>query len=124
MIINQKILMLKKKVNNESYYDLIDDFILIEASFASEYNIRLKVVDNLSSDEFFHLLAGLTEESALGKIVSIRSEQNPDIIKKYNKFQRKIYDDWQDRINKIKNKGLSEKEVALKIENQILKLLR
>lgn len=115
--------MLKKKANNESFYDLIDDFVLIEASFASEYHIRLKTTNDMSSDEFFHLLSGLTEESPLGKIVNIRSEQDPETIKKFNKFQRKIYDDWQDRLNKEKNKGLSEEEVALKIEKQILKLL-
>lgn len=116
--------MLKKKASNESYYDLIDDFTLIECSFASQYGIRLRKTDDMTIDEFFHLLSGLTGDSPLGQIISIRSEQDYDVIKNYNKAQRQIHDDWQEKIEKEKNKGLTEEEIALKIEAQILSLLQ
>ena len=47
--------------------------------------------------EFRSLLAGLNPDTPLGRVVQIRAETNPDIIKEFTPGQRKIHDDWQKR---------------------------
>lgn len=84
----------------EYWYDLFDDWELIEASFAAQYNIRLRNEENMSWPEFCTLLSGIMPDTPLGQIVSIRSERDPKIIKGFNKEQKKIRSDWQKRKSK------------------------
>lgn len=84
----------------EYWYDLFDDWELIEASFAAQYNIRLINEENMSWPEFCALLSGIMPDTPLGQIVSIRSEKDPKIIKGFNKEQKKIRSDWQKRKSK------------------------
>lgn len=51
----------------------------------------------MSWGEFSALLSGLLPETPLGQIVSIRSETDPKIIKKFTSGQKKIYEDWQQK---------------------------
>lgn len=77
------------------YYDLIEDFGLIVSSFQSQYGIRLsRDLSGMSWDEFCDLLAGLDSKTALGRIVSIRSETDKDILKHFTPEQRKIRSEW------------------------------
>lgn len=69
---------------------------MIEASFLSQYGIRLKVTE-LQFDEFLNLTSCLMPDTPLGQIVAIRSEDNPDVIKEFNSAQKKIYNDWKNR---------------------------
>ena len=84
------------KPNNsgESYYDLIGDWGLIEASFAQQYGIRLRREDDMTWDEFTTLLSGLNGETPLGHIVSIRSENDKDRIKNFSKEEKRIRNEW------------------------------
>lgn len=45
-------------------------------------------------DEFKALLSGLAPDTPLGRIVSIRSEEDKEILKHFNKEQRRIYNEW------------------------------
>ena len=45
-------------------------------------------------DEFITLLAGLNGETPLGHIVSIRSEKDPERLKKFTSAEKKIRNDW------------------------------
>ncbi len=74
----------------------MDDYDLIEASFLSQYGIRLKVTE-LQFDEFLNLTSCLMPDTPLGQIVAIRSEKDADVISKYNDTQKKIYNDWKNR---------------------------
>lgn len=47
--------------------------------------------------EFRSLLIGLSSDTPLGRVVQIRAETNPDIIKEFTPGQRKIHEDWQKR---------------------------
>lgn len=47
------------------------------------------------------LLAGIMPETPLGKIVSIRAEENKDILKDFTPEQRKIRSDWRNNQAKI-----------------------
>ena len=82
-----------KPVN--SYYDLFDDYSLIEASFLEQYGIRLRETDDMTWDEFCTYLSGLNEKTSLGKIVSIRSEKDPQIIKNMTADQKRIRREWE-----------------------------
>lgn len=82
----------------------MDDYDLIEASFLSQYGIRLKVSE-LQYDEFLNLTSCLMPDSPLGQIVAIRSEKDQEVISNFNDTQKKIYNDWKNR-----NKENSEQE--------------
>lgn len=84
----------------ETYYDLVDDWELVESSFLSQYGIRLRKDDDMSWSEFCSLLSGIMPETPLGRVVSIRAEKDPKIIKNFTKEQKKIRNDWIIRRNK------------------------
>lgn len=85
----------EKPYNGESsYYDIFEDWGLIEASFAQQYGIRLRNEEEMSWDEFSTLLSGLNVETPLGHIVSIRAETDRERIKRFSPAERKIRSDW------------------------------
>ena len=67
------------------------------SSFLSQYGLRIRTreFETVSWDEFKALLSGLAPDTALGRIVAIRSETDKDIIKHFTSEQKKIYDDWR-----------------------------
>lgn len=74
----------------------MDDYDLIEASFLSQYGIRLKTTE-LQFDEFLNLVSCLMPDTPLGQIVAIRSETDADVISKFTESQLKIRNDWVNR---------------------------
>ena len=72
---------------------------MIISSFLSQYGLRIrtKEFESVSWDEFKSLLAGLAPETALGRMVAIRSETDKDVIKHFTREQKRIYDDWRNR---------------------------
>ncbi len=85
------------KKRTDDYYDLYEDYDLIEASFAEQYGIRLRREDDMPWGEFCSLLSGLLPDTPLGKVVSIRAEKDSKILKTFTKEQKKIRSDWQRR---------------------------
>lgn len=79
------------------WYDLREDWPLIEASFAEQYGIRLRREPGMTYGEFAALLSGLLPDTPLGHVVAIRSEQNPERIRQFTPAQRRIYDEWAGR---------------------------
>ncbi len=49
----------------------------------------------MSWDEFKALIAGLSPDTALGRVVAIRSETDKNVIKHFTRDQRRIYDNWR-----------------------------
>lgn len=84
----------KQKTEN-NYYDLFDDYALIESSFLEQYGIRLRETDDMTWDEFCTYLSGLNEKTPLGRIVAIRSEKDPEIIKNMTPEQKRIRREWE-----------------------------
>ena len=81
--------------SNDTYYDLFDDWDLIESSFTEQYGIRLrKEMKNMEWGEFINLLSGINSETALGKIVRIRSEKDPKILKEFSREEKEIRNKW------------------------------
>lgn len=83
--------------STEMYYDVIEDYPLIEASFAKQYGIRLRKELEMTWDEFCVLLSGIMPETPLGRIVSIRSEKNAKNIHNFTKEEKRIYSNWHNR---------------------------
>ncbi|MDY3230673.1 MAG: Gp15 family bacteriophage protein [Clostridiaceae bacterium] len=93
---------------------MFEDWDLIVSSFLSQYGLRIRTreFETVTWDEFKALIAGLSPETALGRVVAIRSETDKDIIKHYTKDQRRIYDDWRNREMKEMDEKAFEKEMA------------
>lgn len=51
------------------------------------------------------MLSGLNADTPLGKIVSIRAETDPEIIKGFNREQRRIRSDYQKKLAKQKSQN-------------------
>ena len=82
----------------DPYYDLVDDFDLIVSSFQSQYGIRLSrelLPGGMKWEEFRDLLVGISPDTALGRIVAIRAENDQKILKKFTPEQRKIWNEWR-----------------------------
>lgn len=62
-------------------------------------------------EEFKQLLSGIGTETPLGRIVTIRSETDKNVLKHYTKEQRRIRNEWLQK----KAKKVSQSEM-----NQIL----
>lgn len=100
--------------NDESFYDLIDDFDLIESSFAQQYGIRLRMeIDTMKWGEFSSLLSGLNGDTPLGNIVRIRSEKDPKVIKNFTENEKRIRSKW---LNK-NAKEISHEDYQQAMEN-------
>ncbi len=97
----------------------MEDFDLIEASFAMQYGIRLRN-DDMSWSEFCTLLTGIMNKTPLGEIVSIRCEEDKDILKNFTPEQHKIRNDWRNRNNSIRDMSDEEKEEEIRKVQEIL----
>ncbi len=76
---------------------MYEDWGLIEASFTAQYGIRLRNENDMSWSEFSTLLSGIMPETPLGKVVSIRSENDKDVLKNFTKEQHKLRNEWRNR---------------------------
>lgn len=85
--------------SSDPYYDLFDDWDLIVSSFLTQYGLRIrtKEFESVTWDEFRSLLAGISPDTPLGRVVAIRSEQDKDVIKHFTTDQKRIYDAWRER---------------------------
>lgn len=100
--------------SSDPYYDMFEDWDLIVSSFLSQYGLRIrtKEFETVSWDEFKSLITGLSPDTALGRVVSIRSETDKDIIKHFTQDQRRIHDRWRNRKVEIMNQETFEKEMG------------
>ncbi len=87
---------------------------MIEASFATQYGIRLRQEEEMSWSEFCSLLAGIMPKTPLGQIVSIRAEEDKDMLKNFTEDQHQIRNDWRNRNNPVADMTDEEKEEKIK----------
>lgn len=82
----------------DPYYDLEGDFDLIVSSFQSQYGIRLSrelVPGGMKWSEFRDMLVGISPDTALGRVVSIRAEKDQNVIRKFTPDQKRIWNEWR-----------------------------
>lgn len=88
----------KNSKNQNSYYDLFEDWKLIESSLAKQYQIRIrKEIKDMKWGELSSYISGLMYDTPLGNVVSIRSETNKDIIKNMTPEQLEIRREWRNK---------------------------
>lgn len=75
----------------------------------------------MSWGEFVTLLGGLDEKTPLGRIVSVRSEEDPETLKHFTPAQRKIRSQWRQR--KAKQVSRQEYDLAMEGFKQMFKSL-
>ena len=90
----QKPDFLRTNKEQETWYDLREDWALIESSLAKQYSIRIRQHTDMPWNEFCTLVSGLMPDTPLGSIVNIRSEKDTSA---FNADQKKIHRDWLTR---------------------------
>lgn len=76
------------------------------ASFRSQYGIRIaRDLPDMKWREFAAYMAGLDGRTPLGRMISIRAENDPDILKQFTPEQRRIRDKWRSRKARIITKA-------------------
>lgn len=79
--------------------------------------------DSMDWIEFTTLLSGIMPETPLGQIVSIRSETDREVIKKFTTEQQRIRNDWINRQMKKEFESLTEQEKEEKV-NELQELFK
>lgn len=103
-----------RRESSDPYYDLFEDWDLIVSSFLSQYGIRIQTreFETVTWDEFRSLLAGISPDTVLGRVVAIRSETDKNVIKHFTADQHRIYDAWRKRKAESMDLAMFEKEMA------------
>ena len=79
------------------WYDLREDWVLVESSLAKQYGIRIRHESDMPWVEFCTLVAGLMPDTPLGQIVGIRAETDAETIRNFTSDQSNIYNKWQSK---------------------------
>lgn len=104
----------RRRESDDPYYDIVEDYDLIVASFSAQYGIRMytKEFKEMKWVEFRALLAGLGADTPLGKIIAIRSEEDKDVLETFSDYQRRIRNEWRVR----KAKEVTEEQLESMLE--------
>lgn len=62
-------------------------------------------------DEFKALVSGLSADTPLGRVVSIRAENDKETLKHFNKEQKRIRDEWRNRTAQKMDQTTFEQEM-------------
>jgi hypothetical protein len=73
--------------------------------------IRTKEFESVSWDEFKSLIAGIDPKTPLGRVVAIRAETDKNVIKNFNRDQKRIYDAWRNRKAETMSPATYEQEM-------------
>lgn len=85
----------QKQNNSDALYDLEFDRVLIEQSIATQYGVLPDAQGDLSYQAWSKLVSGLMDDTPLGRVVSVRAEEDRKVIAKMSPWQRQIRSDWQ-----------------------------
>ncbi len=105
------------------WYDLHEDWELIESSLAKQYGMRIRHEREMSFQEFCTLVSGLMYDTPLGQIIAIRSESDPKVIKGFTAEQRRIRLEWLQKVakSKIPSADKEMQEVQRMLKNMFYK---
>lgn len=71
-----------------------NDALLIEQSIAKQYGVLPAAQADLSWQDWNKLVSGLMDDTPLGRVVAVRSEQDPDVVKHFSPWQKTIRAEW------------------------------
>ncbi len=85
---------------------------MIASSFQTQYGIRLsRDLRGMKWNEFKALLIGIGAETPLGRIVSIRAEEDKEVLKHFTKDQHRIRNEWKSKRAKELAKRMTEADM-------------
>lgn len=84
----------KKQSDDEVWYDLEFDHVLIEQSIAKQYGVLPSEQGALKYSDWAKMVSGLMDDTPLGRVVAVRSEKDREMIRHMNKWQKQIRADW------------------------------
>jgi len=80
----------------DPFYDVLEDWELVAASFQSMYGMRLsRELRDMKWREFAALLQGLDERTPLGRIAAIRAEDDPERLRAFTPEMRRVRTAWR-----------------------------
>lgn len=110
----------KNQSNNESWYDLEDDWELVASSLKKQYGYSVrKEIENMSWAELCSDISGLMHDTPLGNIVEIRSEDDKERLKNFTQEQKNIR--WKYRTKIAQN---MDKEEFKKVITDLQKMFK
>ena len=110
----------KNQSNNETWYDLDDDWELIASSLKKQYGYSIrKEIDNMDWAELCSDISGLMHDTPLGNIVEIRSEDDKERLKNFTQEQKNIR--WKYRMKMAQN---VDKEEYKKVITDLQKMFK
>ncbi|MBP3469703.1 MAG: hypothetical protein J6K26_09340 [Lachnospiraceae bacterium] len=102
---------------------MIEDFDLVVASFQAQYGIRLsKQLNDMKWDEFKALLVGIGPDTPLGRIVSIRAEEDKEVLKYFTREQNRIRNDWRTKHRKVNAKKESQEQILEQLKQAFISM--
>lgn len=103
----------KTTSNNETWYDLEDDWELVASSLKTQYKYSIrKEIDNMSWAELCSDISGLMSETPLGNIVQIRSEDDKERLKNFTQEQKNIRWEYRNKMAQKMDKEEFKKVIA------------
>lgn len=101
------------------------DRVLIEQSIAKQYGVLPSQQDTLHYADWAKMVSGLMDDTPLGRIVGIRMEKDPEMLKHYTPDQRRIRSEWQQfRVEKAQKQLSTNAESKAVWERQMADLER
>ena len=103
----------KTQSNNETWYDLEDDWELVASSLKTQYGYSIrKEINNMSWAELCSDISGLMGETPLGNIVQIRSEDDKERLKNFTQEQKNIRWEYRNKMAQKMDKEEFKKVIA------------
>ena len=80
------------------------------SSFQTQYGLRLsREINDMPWEEFCQLLSGIGPDTPLGRIVTIRSETDQNMIDQFTPEQHRIWNEWRfKRAKKYSEKDMKD----------------
>lgn len=85
----------KQQNDEETWYDLEFDRVLIEQSIAKQYGVLPSEQGNLRYADWAKLVGGLMDDTPLLRTVEIRRETDRDVIRRMTSDQLRIRSEWR-----------------------------
>ncbi len=81
-----------------------------------------KQLDTMKWDEFKALLIGMGPDTPLGRIVSIRAEDDKEVLKYFTVEQNRIRNEWRSAHRKVNDSNADRDQMLEQLKNAFIKM--
>lgn len=90
---------------------------MIEQSIAKQYGILPSDQPDLHYADWAKLVSGLMDDTPLGRVVAVRSEDDPDMLKVFTSEQNRLRAEWKQFCGQKVLRESDEESVRLQMKN-------